>query len=86
MMSDKSRSANHTILWKLTQSMGLIMAFYVASIVSFYFPHVVDVNVLSICSVLCAFVVVLSRCFLYLSFVLSVNYSIWGFIFMVNMV
>ena len=65
--------------------MALIMAFYVASIVSFYFPHVGDVNVLSICSVLCAFVVVLSRCILYVSFVLSMNYGIWDFIFMVNM-
>ena len=36
------------------------MALYVAMIVSFCFPHVVDVNVLSICIVLRALVVVIS--------------------------
>ena len=41
-------------------SMGLVMALYVARIVSFYFLHVVDVSALSICIVLCAFVVVIS--------------------------
>ena len=39
-------------------SIGLIMAVYVARIVSFCFPHVVDVSALSICIVLRAFVVV----------------------------
>ena len=33
-------------------SMGLVMACYVARIVSFCFPHVVDVSALSICIVL----------------------------------
>ena len=41
-------------------SMGLVMALYVARIVSFCFPHVVDVSALSICIVLRAFVVVIS--------------------------
>ena len=41
-------------------SMGLVVALYVARIVSFWFPHVVDVSALSICIVLCAFVVVIS--------------------------
>ena len=40
-------------------SMGLVMVFYVTMIVSFCFPHVVDVSALSICIVLCAFVVVI---------------------------
>ena len=35
------------------------MALYVAMIVSFCFPHVVDVSVLSICIALRAFVVVI---------------------------
>ena len=43
--------------------MGIVIALYVASIVSFCIPHVVDVSALSICSVLRAPVVVLSRCF-----------------------
>ena len=41
--------------------MGFVMPLYVACIVCF--PHVVDVRAFSISSVLCAFVVVLSRCF-----------------------
>ena len=48
-------------------SMGLVMALYVAMIVSFCFPHVVDVSALSICIVLRAFVVVISMCLLYVS-------------------
>ena len=38
-------------------SMGLVMALYVVSIVSFYFIHAVEVSSLSICIVLHAFVV-----------------------------
>ena len=37
--------------------MGLVMALYVARIVSFCFPHVVHVSALSICIVLRVFVV-----------------------------
>ena len=43
-------------------SMGLVMALYVAMIVSFCFPHVVDVSALSICIVLRAFIVVIDMC------------------------
>ena len=48
-------------------SMDLVMALYVAMIVSFCFPHVVDVSALSICIVLRAFVAVISMCLLYVS-------------------
>ena len=48
-------------------SMGLVMALYVAMIVSFCFLHVVDASALSICIVLRAFVVVISMCLLYVS-------------------
>ena len=41
-------------------SICLVVALYVASIISFYSPNVVVVNALSICNVLHAFVVVLS--------------------------
>ena len=43
-------------------SMGLVVALYVARIVAFCFPHVVDV---SICIILRAFVIVISMCLLY---------------------
>ena len=49
-------------------SMGLVMALYVARIVSLCSPHVVDVSALSICIVLRAFVVVISMCLLYCEF------------------
>ena len=48
-------------------SMGLVMDLYAMSIISFCFHHVVDVSALSICNVLRTFVVVLCRCFLYVS-------------------
>ena len=48
-------------------SIGLVMALYVARIVPFCFPHVVDVSALSICIVLRAFVVVIYMCLLYVS-------------------
>ena len=44
-------------------SMGLVMSLYVARIVPFCFSHGVDVSALSICIVLCAFVIVISMCF-----------------------
>ena len=47
--------------------MGVVMALYGAMIVSFCFPHVVDVSALCICIVLRAFVVGLSMCLLYVS-------------------
>ena len=52
---------------KTYSSMGLVMAVYVARIVSFCFPHVVDVSALSICIVLRDFVVVIFICLMYVS-------------------
>ena len=60
-------------------SMGLVMALYVAMIVSFCFPHVVDVSALSICIV---FVVVISICLLYVSLGSRVSPIIFGLMFM----
>ena len=62
--------------------MGLVMALYVARIVSFCFPHVVDVSALSICSVLHAFVVVISMGLLYVSLGSRVSPSIFWLMFM----
>ena len=47
---------------EMYSSMSLVMALYVSRIVSFCFPHVVDVSALSICIVLRDFVVVISMC------------------------
>ena len=63
-------------------SMGLVMALYVAMIVSFCFPQVVDVSALSICIVLHDFVVVISMCLLYVSLGSRVSSSILGLMFM----
>ena len=63
-------------------SMGLVMALYVAMIVSFCFPHVVGVSALSICIVLRAFVVVIYMCLLYVSLGSRVSPSIFGLMFM----
>ena len=63
-------------------SMGLVMVLYVAIIVSFCFPHAVDVSALSICIVLRAFVVVISMCLLYVSLGSRVSPSIFGLMFM----
>ena len=63
-------------------SMGLVMALYVAMIVSFCFPHVVDVSALSICIGLRAFVVVISMCLLYVSLGSRVSPSIFWLMFM----
>ena len=60
-------------------SMGRVMALYVAIIVSFCFPDVVDVSALSICIVLRASIVVISMCLLYVS--LRVSTSIFGLMF-----
>ena len=59
-------------------SMGLVMDFYVASIVSFRFPHIVDVCALSICFVC----FVLSICLLYVSLRSRMIPSILGLRFM----
>ena len=58
------------------------MVLYVAIIVSFCFPHVVDVSALSICIVLRTLVVVISMCLLYVSLGSRVSPSIFGLIFM----
>ena len=63
-------------------SIGLVIALYVTMIVSFYFPHVVDVSALSICIVLRASVVVISMCLLYVSLGSRVSPSIFGLMFM----
>ena len=63
-------------------SMGLVMALYVARIVSFCSPHVVDVSALIICIVLRAFVVVISMCLLYVSLESRVSPSNFGLMFM----
>ena len=62
--------------------MGLVMALYVAMIVSFCFPHVVYVSALSIYIVLRAFVVVIYMCLLYVSLGSRVSPSILGLMFM----
>ena len=62
--------------------MGLGMALFVARIVSFCFPYVVDVSALSICIVLRAFVVVISMCLLYVGLGSRVSPSICGLMFM----
>ena len=62
--------------------MGLVMALHVAMIVSLCFPHVLDVSALSICIVLCAFVVVISMCLLHVSLGSRVSPSIFGLMFM----
>ena len=53
-------SSDHMV--ETYSSMGLVMALYVAMIVSFCFLHVVDVSALSICIVLRALVIVISMC------------------------
>ena len=62
-------------------SMGLVMAFYVAMIVSFCFPHVVHVSALIICIVLRAFVGVIYMCLLYVSLGSRVSPSIFWLMF-----
>ena len=63
------------------------MTLYVASIVSFCLPHVVDVSALSISIALRAFVVVvLSICLLYVSLGSRVSLSNLGLMFMGNVV
>ena len=64
--------------------MGLVTAFYVVRIVSFYFPHFVDVSALSICIVFRAFVVVICMCLLYVSLGSRVSPSIFGLMFIVS--
>ena len=66
MMFVSTERVDHIVEAYLSTS---LMTLYVASIVSFCFPppHVVDVSGLSICIVLCDFVVVFSMCLSYIS-------------------
>ena len=74
-MSDAS--GDHIV--ETYSSMGLVMVLYVARIVSFCFPHVVDVSALSISIVLHDFVVVIYICLLCVSEGSRVSPSIsWG--------
>ena len=61
LMFVSDASGDHMV--ETYSSMGLGMALYVAMIVCFCFPHVVDVSALSICIVLRALVLVISMCF-----------------------
>ena len=67
---------------EMYSSMGLVMALYVAMIVSFCVPHVVDVSALSICIVWRALVIVISMCLLYVSLGSRVSPRIFGMMFM----
>ena len=69
-------SGDHMV--KTYSSMGLVTALYVSMIVSFCFPHVVDMSDLSICIVLRASVVVIYMCLLYVSLGSRVSHSILG--------
>ena len=63
LMFVSDASGDHMV--ETYSSIGLVMDLYVAMIVSFCFPHVVDVSTLSSCIVLRAYVVVISMCLLY---------------------
>ena len=65
LMFVSSVSGDHIV--EMYSSMGLVMALYVTSIVSFSFLHIVDVSVLNICIVFRDYVVVFRLCLLYAS-------------------
>ena len=65
LMFVSDASGDHMV--ETYSSMGLVMALYVAMIVSFCFLHVIGVSALIICIVLCAYVVVVYMCLLYVS-------------------
>ena len=58
LMFASDASGDHMV--ETYSSMGLVMALYVAMIVFFCLPHVVDMSALSICIVLHALVIVIS--------------------------
>ena len=76
LMFVSGANGNHMVETYL--SMSFVMSLYVAMIVSFCFPHVVDVSAMSICIVLRTFVVVISMCLLYISLGSRVSPSILG--------
>ena len=80
LMFVSDASGDHMV--EAYSSMGLVMALYVARVVSYCFPQIVDVSALSICIVLRAFVVVISMCLLYVSLGSRVSLSIFGLMFM----
>ena len=80
LMFVSDASGDHMV--ETYSSMGLVLALYVAMIVYFCFPHVVDASALSICIVLRALVVVISMRFLYVSLGWRVSPSIFGLMFM----
>ena len=80
LMFVSDASSDHMV--ETYSSMGLVMALYVARIVSFCFPHVVDVSALSICIILRAFGLVISICLLYVSLGSRVSPIICGLMFM----
>lgn len=57
---------------------GRVIVLYVVMIVSFCFPQCVDVSVLSMLVVFCAFSFVVCMCLLYVSFGSKVSPSIFG--------
>ena len=65
LMFGSDASGDHMV--ETYSSIGLVMALYVAMIIYFCLPHVVDLSALSICIALRAFVVVISICLLYVS-------------------
>ena len=80
LMFVSDASGDHMV--ETYSSMGFVMALYVAMIVSFCSPQVVDVRALSICIVLHAFGVVISMCLLYVSLGSRVSPSILELMFM----
>ena len=76
LMFVSDASGDHMV--ETYSSMGLVMALYVAMIVSFCFPHVVDVSALSIRIVLRAFAAVIYMCLLYVSLRPRVSPSTFG--------
>ena len=74
LMFVSDTSGDHMV--ETYSSMGRVMAVYVAMIVFFCFPHVVDVSALSICIDLRAFVVVIAMCLLYVTLGSRVSPSI----------
>ena len=80
LMFVSDASGDHMV--ETYSSMGLVMALYAAMIVSFCFPHVVDVSALSICIVFRAFVVEISMCLVYVSLGSRVSPRTLGLMFM----
>ena len=80
LMFASDASGDHIV--ETYSNIGPVMALYVARIVSFCFPHIVDVSALSICIVLRAFVVVIYLCLLYVSFGSILSSSIFELMFM----